>query len=125
MGCFSCPALGTTLVAGLLCGAISVVFTIDRARIIGDERLVMLRACRVANEVGVNTASWNSAISWGANEASIWTTLSCSGWRGGCFPMLVGWCLLKRLGSIPIYLMSFFKFPKWALKLINTHMANS
>ena len=28
------------------------------------------------------------------------------------------------LASIPIYLLSFFKFPKWALDLINTQMAN-
>jgi hypothetical protein len=28
------------------------------------------------------------------------------------------------LSSIPIYLLSFFKFPKWALKLINTQLAN-
>jgi hypothetical protein len=28
------------------------------------------------------------------------------------------------LSSIPVYLLSFFKFPKWALKLINTQLAN-
>jgi hypothetical protein len=28
------------------------------------------------------------------------------------------------LASIPIYLLSFFKFPKWALNLINTQLAN-
>jgi hypothetical protein len=28
------------------------------------------------------------------------------------------------LANIPIYLLSFFKFPKWALDLINTQVAN-
>lgn len=28
------------------------------------------------------------------------------------------------LASIPVYLLSFFKFPKWAIELINTQMAN-
>jgi hypothetical protein len=28
------------------------------------------------------------------------------------------------VASIPIYMLSFFKFPKWALKLINTPLAN-
>lgn len=28
------------------------------------------------------------------------------------------------LASIPIYLLSFFKFPKWALHLINTQTAH-
>lgn len=28
------------------------------------------------------------------------------------------------LTSIPVYLLSFFKFPKWATDLINSHMAN-
>jgi hypothetical protein len=28
------------------------------------------------------------------------------------------------LSSIPIYLLSFFKFPKWALKLLDTQLAN-
>jgi hypothetical protein len=26
--------------------------------------------------------------------------------------------------TIPVYLVSFFKFPKWALDIINSHMAN-
>lgn len=34
--------------------------------------------------------------------------------------MLIKSCL----ASVSIYLMSFFKFSKWALDLINTHMAN-
>jgi hypothetical protein len=28
------------------------------------------------------------------------------------------------LASIPVYLMSFFKFPRWAIDLLNSHMAN-
>jgi hypothetical protein len=28
------------------------------------------------------------------------------------------------LASIPVYLMSFFKFPRWTIDLINYHMAN-
>lgn len=28
------------------------------------------------------------------------------------------------LASIPVYLLSFVKFPKWAIKLISSHMAN-
>jgi hypothetical protein len=28
------------------------------------------------------------------------------------------------LASIPIYLLSFFKFPKWAIKMIESQMAN-
>jgi hypothetical protein len=28
------------------------------------------------------------------------------------------------LASIPIYLLSFIKFPKWAIKSLNTHLAN-
>ena len=26
--------------------------------------------------------------------------------------------------SIPAYLLSFIKFPKWAIKILNTHLAN-
>jgi hypothetical protein len=33
--------------------------------------------------------------------------------------------LLKAcLASIPIYLMSVIKFPKWAIEIINSHMTN-
>lgn len=28
------------------------------------------------------------------------------------------------LTSIPVYLMSFIKFPKWAIKILNTHLGN-
>ena len=28
------------------------------------------------------------------------------------------------LASIPVYMLSFFKFPKWTLKLIDTQLAN-
>jgi len=34
--------------------------------------------------------------------------------------MLIKACL----ASIPVYLLSFIKFPKWAIKIINTHMSN-
>jgi hypothetical protein len=48
-----------------------------------------------------------------------------AGWRGKA-PFLC--CKVdfnqSCLASIPIYLLSFFKFPKWALDLINTQMAN-
>lgn len=30
----------------------------------------------------------------------------------------------SHLASIPIYLLSFFKFPKWAIDLINSQMTN-
>lgn len=33
--------------------------------------------------------------------------------------------LLKTcLASIPVYILSFLKFPKWAIKLLNTQMGN-
>ena len=33
--------------------------------------------------------------------------------------------LLKAcLASIPIYLLSIIKFPKWAIKMMNTHMGH-
>jgi hypothetical protein len=28
------------------------------------------------------------------------------------------------LASIPVYLLSFFKFPRWVVDSINSHMAN-
>ncbi|WVZ84785.1 LOW QUALITY PROTEIN: hypothetical protein U9M48_031774, partial [Paspalum notatum var. saurae] len=48
-----------------------------------------------------------------------------AGWRGkllsyGAHLVLIISCL----ANIPVYLLSFIKFPKWAIKLINTRMAN-
>jgi hypothetical protein len=48
-----------------------------------------------------------------------------AGWRGKLLSHAARVMLVKAcLASIPVYLLSFFKFPKWALKLINTQMAN-
>jgi hypothetical protein len=48
-----------------------------------------------------------------------------SGWRGKLLSSTTKRELVRSvLASIPIYLLSFFKFPKCALKLINTQLAN-
>jgi hypothetical protein len=48
-----------------------------------------------------------------------------AGWRGKLLSYEGRLELTKScLPSIPIYLLSFFKFPKWALEMINTQMAN-
>ena len=45
-------------------------------------------------------------------------------WRGRLFFSAARVVLIKTcLANIPVYLLSFIKFPKWALQLINTHMA--
>lgn len=47
-----------------------------------------------------------------------------AGWRGKLLSYAGRIVLIRTcLTSIPIYLMSFFKFPKWALDIINSHMA--
>jgi hypothetical protein len=48
-----------------------------------------------------------------------------TGWRGKLLSSAAKRILIQAcLASIPIYLLSFLKFPKWALKLIDTQMAN-
>jgi len=46
-------------------------------------------------------------------------------WRGRLLSSAARVVLIKTcLASIPVYLLSSIKFPKWALQLINTHMTN-
>ena len=48
-----------------------------------------------------------------------------AGWRGKLLSLSGRMLRIKTcLASIPVYLLSFFKFPKWALDLINTQMAH-
>jgi hypothetical protein len=48
-----------------------------------------------------------------------------AGWRGKLLSYAARLTLIKAcLASIHVYLLSFFKFSKWALDLINTQMAN-
>lgn len=48
-----------------------------------------------------------------------------AGWRGKLLSLAARAMLLKTcLASIPVYLLSFIKFPKWAIKILNTHMGN-
>jgi hypothetical protein len=47
------------------------------------------------------------------------------GWRGKLLTQAGRMILIKTcIASIPIYLFSFFKFPRWVVDLINSHMAN-
>jgi hypothetical protein len=44
-----------------------------------------------------------------------------AGWRGKLLSLAARALLIKTcLTSIPIYLISFIKFPKWAIKIMNT-----
>jgi hypothetical protein len=48
-----------------------------------------------------------------------------AGWRGRLLTQAGRLILIKScLASIPVYLLSFFKFPRWAIDFINSHMAN-
>jgi hypothetical protein len=48
-----------------------------------------------------------------------------AGWRGKLLSMEAKRILIQSvLSSIPIYMLSLFKFLKWALDLINTQIAN-
>lgn len=48
-----------------------------------------------------------------------------AGWRGRLLSLAARAMLLKTcLASIPVYLLSFIKFPKRAIKVMNTHMSN-
>lgn len=48
-----------------------------------------------------------------------------AGWRGKLLSYSARLTLIKAcLASIPVYLLSFFKFPKWALDLINSQLAH-
>jgi len=48
-----------------------------------------------------------------------------AGWRGKLLSLAARAMLIQTcLASIPVYLLSFIKFPKLAVKLLNTHMAN-
>jgi hypothetical protein len=47
------------------------------------------------------------------------------GWRRKLVSRARRIALIKTcLANIPVYLLSFFKFPRWAIDLINSHMAN-
>ena len=48
-----------------------------------------------------------------------------AGWKGRLLSYGERLILLNScLASIPIYLLSFIKFPKWAIDMINSHMAH-
>ena len=48
-----------------------------------------------------------------------------AGWMGRLISLAARAMLIKScLASIPVYLLSFIKFPKWAIKFIDTHMRN-
>lgn len=46
-------------------------------------------------------------------------------WKGKLLSHAARLVMIKAyLSSIPVYLLSFNKFPKWAIKALNTHLAN-
>lgn len=47
------------------------------------------------------------------------------GWRGNLLSYAGKLGLIKAcLTRIPVYLLSFIKFPKWDIRILNTHLAN-
>jgi hypothetical protein len=45
-----------------------------------------------------------------------------AGWRGQLLSLAARAMLIRTcLASIPVYLLSFIKFPKWAIKILDTH----
>jgi hypothetical protein len=47
------------------------------------------------------------------------------GWRGKLLTQARRLILIKTcIASIPTYLLTFFKFPRWVVDLINSHMTN-
>jgi hypothetical protein len=48
-----------------------------------------------------------------------------AGWRGKLLTQAGRVVLIKTcLASIPVYLLSYFKFPRWTIDLINSHIVN-
>jgi hypothetical protein len=48
-----------------------------------------------------------------------------AGWRGKLLTRAGRMILIKTyIASIPIYMLSLFKFPSWVVDIINSHMAN-
>lgn len=48
-----------------------------------------------------------------------------AGWRGNLLSYVAKLILVKScLASIPIYLLSFIKFPKWAIRILHSHLEN-
>jgi len=48
-----------------------------------------------------------------------------AGWRGNLLSYAAKLVLVKTcLASIPVYLLSFIKFPKWAIRVLHSHTAN-
>jgi hypothetical protein len=46
-------------------------------------------------------------------------------WRGKLLSHAAKVTLIQsRLASVPVYLLSVIKFPKWAIKVLNSHFAN-